>query len=66
MSDMDAAEAGVHNKLLGDGMRAWVERAKEKWLAAGGYGAPLTPEERAEIRAAGFEPAPLDPLRRAP
>lgn len=50
--------AAFHLSLLDAGMKDWLERARQKWLRAGGYGLPLTPEQEAEIRAAGFEPAP--------
>lgn len=56
----NAAAATLHVQLLADGMQAWADRARQKWLAAGGYGGPLTPEEEQQIRAAGFEPAPRD------
>lgn len=55
-----SAAIAVHNRLLAEGMQSWVERAREKWLRAGGYGFPLSPEDEAAIRAAGFAPAPLD------
>lgn len=50
------AAGGEQVKLLDAGMKAWLANAKRKWLEAGGYGFPLTEAERAEIRAAGFEP----------
>lgn len=53
-----AAAAALHVSLLDAGMKSYLAIAKAKWLRAGGYGFPLTPEEEAEIRAAGFEPAP--------
>lgn len=55
-----AGAAAYHLSLLDAGMKDWLARAKQKWLRAGGYGCQLTPEEEAEIRAAGFEPAPRD------
>lgn len=55
-----AAATAVHNTLLTEGMQSWIDRAREKWLRAGGYGFPLSPEDEAAIRAAGFEPAPPD------
>lgn len=55
-----AAATAVHNQLLVEGMQSWIDRARQKWLRAGGYGFPLSPEDEAAIRAAGFEPAPLD------
>lgn len=55
-----SAAIAVHNQLLAEGMQSWVIRAREKWLRAGGYGFPLSPEDEAAIRAAGFEPAPPD------
>lgn len=53
-----STEGTAQVKLLDDGMRAWVAAAKRKFIEAGGYGFPLTEVEEAEIRAAGFEPAP--------
>ncbi len=53
--------SAYHVSLLDAGMKSYLALAKQKWLAAGGYGFPLTPEEEAEIRAAGFEPARRDP-----
>lgn len=53
-----SAAAAYHLSLLDAGMKDWLDRAKRKWLAAGGYGYPLSPDQEAEIRAAGFEPAP--------
>ena len=53
-----SAEGTAQVELLGDGMRAWVAKARRKFVEAGGYGFRLTPAEVAEIRAAGFEPAP--------
>ena len=55
-----AAATAVHNRLLAEGMQSWIDRAREKWLRAGGYGFPLSAEDEAAIRAAGFEPAPPD------
>lgn len=55
------AEGGEHVKLLNAGMKAWLAEAKAKWLRAGGYGFLLSPADVAEIRAAGFEPASIDP-----
>jgi hypothetical protein len=55
-----SAAATLHVELLAQGMADWLERAHQKWLRAGGYGCALTPEEQAEIRAAGFVPAPRD------
>jgi hypothetical protein len=52
--------AAFHLSLLDAGMKDWLERAKQKWLRAGGYGCALTPEEEEEIRAAGFVPAKRD------
>lgn len=57
----EAGAAAYHRSLLDAGMRDWMERAKQKWLRAGGYGYPLSAEQEAEIRAAGFEPAPRVP-----
>jgi hypothetical protein len=57
---VSAAAVAEHNRLLAEGMQSWITRAREKWLRAGGYGFPLSPEDEAAIRAAGFEPAPLD------
>lgn len=59
-----AAATAVHNRLLVEGMQSWIDRAREKWLRAGGYGFPLSPEDEAAIRAAGFEPAPVDRRQR--
>lgn len=53
-----SAAAAYHLSLLDAGMKDWLQRARQKWLRAGGYGYPLSPEQEAEIRAAGFEPAP--------
>lgn len=61
---VSAGAAAVHNRLLVEGMQSWIERAREKWLRAGGYGFPLSPADEAAIRAAGYEPAPLDRPRR--
>jgi hypothetical protein len=55
---LSSAAAAYHLSLLDAGMKDWLERARQKWLRAGGYGYPLSPEQEAEIRAAGFEPAP--------
>jgi hypothetical protein len=57
---LSAAAAAYHVSLLDAGMKAWLERAKQKFLQAGGYGCRLTATEEAEIRAAGFEPKPPD------
>lgn len=57
-----SAEGNAQVKLLDDGMRAWMAKARRKFVEAGGYGFRLTPDEVTEIRAAGFEPAPyVDP-----
>lgn len=56
-----SAAAAYHVSLLDAGMKSYLALAKAKWLRAGGYGFPLTPEEESEIRAAGFEPAPRVP-----
>jgi hypothetical protein len=57
---LNSAAAAVHNRLLIDGMQSWIDRAREKWLRAGGYGFELSPADEAAIRAAGYEPAPRD------
>lgn len=53
-----SAAAALHVELLAQGMADWLERARQKWLRAGGYGCALSEAEEQEIRAAGFEPAP--------
>lgn len=54
-----SAEGNAQVRLLDDGMRVWIANARRKFIAAGGYGFRLTAEEEAEIRAAGYEPAPF-------
>jgi len=53
-------DADVRLKLLDAGMRAWMERAHQKWLEQGGGGL-ATVEQAREIVAAGY---PLHPLSR--
>lgn len=60
-AQVESAAAALHLSLLDAGMKDWLARAKQKWLRAGGYGFPLSPEQESEIRAAGFEPAPRVP-----
>jgi hypothetical protein len=55
-----SAEQSLHRKMLDEGMRGWIERARQAWLDNGGYGL-ATPEQAAEIRAAGYEVAPPAP-----
>jgi hypothetical protein len=61
IEQVTSGAAAFHLSLLDAGMKDWLSRAKQKWLRAGGYGFPLTPEQESEIRAAGFEPAPRVP-----